>query len=183
VTLSAHKSPRAVLFVPPLVALLVTISSTANAQQDSTLQERVAASLDREVSEHLSERPNFGVAIAVVDDKEIIWEKTSGWVDGEGSPAVDENTIFSIQSMSKSFTALAVLMAAQDGLVDLDTPIKEYLPDFKVNSLYDTHPEKLITLRLLLTHRAGFTFEAPFGNNYAIFIPTWALTWPVTSCK
>jgi CubicO group peptidase (beta-lactamase class C family) len=89
-----------------------------------------------------------------------------GHVDDAGSRPVDLETIFSIQSMSKSFTALAVLMAVQDGLVDLDTPIAEYLPDFTVNSIYDKHPERLITLRHLLTHRAGFTHEAPFGSNY-----------------
>ncbi len=79
---------------------------------------------------------------------------------------VDATTIFSIQSMSKSFTALAVLMAVQDGLVDLDTPIAEYLPDFTVNSVFDEHPERIITLRHLLAHRAGFTHEAPFGSNF-----------------
>jgi CubicO group peptidase (beta-lactamase class C family) len=62
-------------------------------------------------------------------------------------------------------TALAVLTAVQDGLLALDTPIVAYLPQFTVNSRYEEHPERRMTLRHLLAHRAGFTHEAPLGNN------------------
>ena len=68
--------------------------------------------------------------------------------------------------MSKSFTALGVLMAVQDGLLDLDEPVTTYLPEFTVNSPFEEHPEKKMTLRILLAHRAGFTHEAPVGGNY-----------------
>jgi CubicO group peptidase (beta-lactamase class C family) len=150
-----------------LTFLLLAISLTTYAQQDTTtLQERVAAVLRKEFSQCLSEKPDFGGAIAVVDDKHIVWEETFGSVNGKETRLIDVNTIFSIQSMSKSFTALAVMMAVQDGLLDIDTPIKEYLPDFRINSLFDEHPEELITLRLLLSHRAGLTHEAPYGSNF-----------------
>ena len=152
-----------------LTCVLLITPLTIYAQQNQSLHERVVArftELDKTISAYLAQRPNDGVAIAIVDGNQIIWEKIYGCVDGTGTSLVDANTMFSIQSMSKSFTAVAVLMAVQDGLVDLDTPIKEYLPDFRVHSLYDENPEELITLRLLLTHRAGFTFEAPFGSQY-----------------
>ncbi len=80
--------------------------------------------------------------------------------------AINAKTLFSIQSMSKSVTALAVLMAVQDGLLDLDTSVNVYLPGFRINSLFEKHPEKKMTLRLLLSHRAGFTHEAPAGSNF-----------------
>jgi CubicO group peptidase (beta-lactamase class C family) len=59
-----------------------------------------------------------------------------------------------------------VLLAVQEGLIDLDAPITRYLPTFKVNSRFEANPQERITLRLLLSHRAGFTHEAPVGNNY-----------------
>jgi CubicO group peptidase (beta-lactamase class C family) len=68
--------------------------------------------------------------------------------------------------MSKTFTGTAVMFAIQDGLVDLDAAITEYLPDFKVNSKFEKIPEKKITLRNMLNHTAGFTHEAPVGNNF-----------------
>ena len=152
-----------------LTCVLLITPLTIYALQNPSLNQRFAAGfteLDKTISAYLLQRPDDGAAIAVVDGEQIIWEKTYGCVNGRGSRLVDANTMFSIQSMSKSFTALAVLMAVQDGLVDLDTPIKEYLPEFRVNSLYNKQPEELITLRLLLAHWAGFTFEAPFGSQY-----------------
>jgi CubicO group peptidase (beta-lactamase class C family) len=58
------------------------------------------------------------------------------------------------------------MFAAQDGLVDLDAPITTYLPDFHVNSIFEEHPEQKITLRILLSHTAGFAHEASYGSNY-----------------
>ena len=45
-------------------------------------------------------------------------------------------------------------------------PITTYLPGFTVHSAFEAHPERRITLRMLLSHTAGFTHEAPLGNNY-----------------
>ena len=47
------------------------------------------------------------------------------------------------------------MFAAQEGLVDLDEPITTYLPDFRVNSIFEEHPEQKMTLRILLSHTAG----------------------------
>jgi CubicO group peptidase (beta-lactamase class C family) len=51
-------------------------------------------------------------------------------------------------------------------LLDLDAPISRYLPEFKISSQFEMNPEKKITLRMLLSHTAGFVHEAPVGNNY-----------------
>jgi len=152
--------------IPVIVLAYAGLSSICFGQGEQAPAEEVVTRIRDEVINMLSETSIPGAAIAVVDDKNIIWDKVYGNVYGADSRPVDVNTIFSIQSMSKGFTALAVLIAVQDGLVDLDTPIKEYLPDFTVNSIYDENPEEVITLRHLLSHRAGFTHEAPFGSNF-----------------
>jgi CubicO group peptidase (beta-lactamase class C family) len=54
----------------------------------------------------------------------------------------------------------------QAGRLDLDVPITTYLPDFTVHSAFEAHPERRITLRMLLGCTAGFTHEAPLGNTY-----------------
>ena len=107
-----------------------------------------------------------GVSVAVVNDKKILWISSYGFTDKTKKRQIDNETLFSIQSMSKNFTALAILLAVQDGLLNLDTPIKKYLPGFTVHSIYEDHPEDQITLRHLLSHRAGFTHEAPIGSNF-----------------
>jgi CubicO group peptidase (beta-lactamase class C family) len=106
-----------------------------------------------------------GLAVVLIDGDRVLWTQGFGHVDGEGSAAVDADTLFSVQSMSKLFTATAVMRAVQDGRLSLDEPITTYLPAFTVHSAFEDHPERLITLRMLLAHTAGFTHEAPTGNN------------------
>lgn len=106
-----------------------------------------------------------GLAIAVVDDQGILWSEGFGYTDWDRATPVTADTLFSIQSMSKSFTATAAMFAAQDGLVDLDAPITAYLPDFHIHSIFEEHPEQKITLRMLLSHTAGLVHEAPVGGN------------------
>jgi CubicO group peptidase (beta-lactamase class C family) len=106
-----------------------------------------------------------GLAVALVDADHELWVEGFGHIDGPDSAPVTADTIFSIQSMSKLFTATAVMQAIAAGGLDLDEPITTYLPDFTVHSAFEAHPERKITLRTLLSHTAGFTHEAPIGNN------------------
>jgi CubicO group peptidase (beta-lactamase class C family) len=107
-----------------------------------------------------------GLALALVDRSGPLWVEGFGHLDSAGRAPVDENTMFSLQSTSKVVTTVAILTAVRDGLLDLDAPITRYLPEFTVQSRFEEHPERHMTLRLLLSHRAGFTHEAPVGNNY-----------------
>ncbi|MFC1634025.1 serine hydrolase domain-containing protein [Planctomycetota bacterium] len=116
------------------------------------------------IPERMKEHRIPGLSIAVVDREGILWTAGFGRT-GRGKQPVTPETLFSIQSMSKTFTAVAVMIAVQDGLVDLDTPIATYLPEFTVNSRWEDNPQQKITLRHLLSHTAGFTHEAPVGNN------------------
>ncbi len=107
-----------------------------------------------------------GLALVVVDESRVLWAEGFGYADPGTKTAATPATPFSIQSMSKAFAATAVLLAVQDGLVDLDEPISTYLPDFHVNSIFEEHPEQKITLRLLLSHTAGLAHEASIGGNF-----------------
>ncbi len=145
---------------------LVTWTPATPQSAPETIAAQVAAEIQTRMPDWFKQKDTPGAAIAVVDDKAILWQGVYGTaIRGQDKP-VTPRTLFSIQSMSKSFTALGVLAAVQDGLLDLDAPITEYLPDFSVHSRYEDHPERKMTLRHLLSHRAGFTHEAPVGSNF-----------------
>jgi len=116
----------------------------------------------------MAEQSIPGLSLALVDSDTVLWTEGFGHVDGDGSAPVTADTMFAVQSMSKDFTAVAVMQAVGAGRLDLDEPITTYLPDFTVHSAFEAHPERRITLRMLLSHTAGFTMEAPIGNNYEI---------------
>jgi len=126
----------------------------------------VIASYQARIPALMTQEQIPGLALALVDGDHVVWQQGFGSTDSDGGTPVSVDTMFSVQSMSKTFTATAVMRAVQSGLLDLDVPITTYLPDFTVHSAFESHPERKITLRMLLSHTAGFTREAPLGNSY-----------------
>jgi len=93
-----------------------------------------------------------GLAVAVIRDQEIIMAEGFGYRDVEAGLEVTPETIFAIGSTTKAFTAMAAGILADEGKLDLDTPVKNYLPQFK---MFDSFATERVTLRDLLCHRTG----------------------------
>ena len=94
-----------------------------------------------------------GVTVSVVQNGELVFSKGYGFLDAERMRPVDpETSLFRIGSVSKLFTWTAVMQLVEQGRLDLDTDVNEYLTAFSID---DTYPEP-ITLRHILTHTAGF---------------------------
>ena len=157
--------------MPLLAVCLLVVPVEASARGTSTLLGDPSSELGGAVAEALlgwlPERLEAtgvpGAAVAVVGRQDTIREEVYGVTGGPASSAITPDTVFLIRSISKSVTALAVFMAVQEGLVDLDTPISTYLPEFSVHSRFQEHPEDVMTLRHMLSHRAGFTHDPPAG--------------------
>lgn len=105
-----------------------------------------------------------GIAYGVVVDGQLVIAEGLGVADREGGTSVTPRTVFRIASMTKSFTALAVLKLRNAGRLDLDQPVSRHLPEFrKVRPLTADAPA--ITIRHLLTHGAGFPEDNPWGDR------------------
>ena len=126
------------------------------------------ARYEARIPQLMAEQGIPGLAVALVDQDKVLWTAGFGHLDRDGSAPVTADTMFAVQSMSKNFTATAVMQAVGAGRLQLDEPITTYLPDFTVQSAFEDHPERKITLRMLLSHTAGFSMEAPVGNNYEL---------------
>ena len=95
-----------------------------------------------------------GAAIGIVKDGKVIFVRGFGYRDLEKKLPVTTKTLFPIASCSKAFTALSAEMAAEDGILDLDKPIKDYIPDFR---LKDDSATAVATIRDFLGHRSGLS--------------------------
>ena len=96
-----------------------------------------------------------GVVMALVDDQEIVWQEAFGYANLEKEIFVSVDTVYKMASVTKPFTALAIMKLYEDGIIDLDAPITDYLPDFSIKTRFpDSDP---ITIRSILSHRGGFT--------------------------
>ncbi|MDZ7651384.1 MAG: serine hydrolase domain-containing protein [Burkholderiaceae bacterium] len=100
------------------------------------------------VAEEMAKQRVPGVAVAVVRRGELILARGFGLANVEHSVPVTTSTIFQTGSLAKQFTAVAVMLQAEDGKLDLDDSIARYLPDAPATW-------KAITVRHLLTHTSG----------------------------
>lgn len=93
-----------------------------------------------------------GVTIAVVEKNKVVYAGGFGYRDYEKKLPVTENTLFAIGSCTKAFTAAILGMLAQEGKLDLDKPVRDYLPELKFQNEYSNAH---VTLRDMMCHRTG----------------------------
>jgi CubicO group peptidase (beta-lactamase class C family) len=105
-----------------------------------------------------------GASYAVVVDGEPVLLGGAGVREAGGSSAVDADTVFRIASMTKSFTALAILRLRDEGRLSLDDPASKHLPELASMPL-PTRDAPAITIRHLMTHSAGFPEDNPWGDR------------------
>ncbi len=110
------------------------------------------------LEERMKHHNILGVSIAVVHDFKLEWVKGYGWADVSEKRPVTEKTLFQAASISKSLNGVGVMKLVQDGKIDLDTDINQYLTSWKFP--YDTvSKNKPITVAALLSHTAGLTIH------------------------
>ncbi|HEY6478298.1 MAG TPA: serine hydrolase domain-containing protein, partial [Polyangia bacterium] len=126
--------------------------------------EAIRGKLDALFQARVREAHATGAAVGIVLDGELVYAKTFGVRDQVSNQPVDADTIFRIASMTKSFTALAIMKLRDDGRVVLDAPAATYIPELRTFAgLPRDAPE--ITVRMLLTHASGIAFDDFWGGD------------------
>lgn len=152
------------LFILLLSSILITIYEPEDSLKRDSQINNFRLKSHESLDSFKNKNKVQGLAFAVFTKNETLFNECLG--NSTHGFKINDKTIFSIQSISKNITALAIMTAVQEGVLNLDSPITDYLPSFTINSCFEDSPEQKITLRMLLSHTAGFTHEAPVGNNY-----------------
>ncbi|NMM65966.1 beta-lactamase family protein [Clostridium sp. P21] len=141
-----------------------TVSAKGNNQESSIplLGESNKESLNKDSIENFADKmfneqlKKFnvpGAVFTVVKDNKVIFEKGYGYSDlNKKTPVDPKTTVFRAASVSKTFTATAVMQLKEKDKVNLNEDVNKYLKDFKIDNKYS----KPVTLNNLLTHTAGF---------------------------
>lgn len=109
--------------------------------------------LRRGMDEIIYRRPSVGLAVGVIRHRKPAFLHNHGLADIASNRPITEDTVFRIGSVTKLFTALAIMQLVEQGLVDLDAPANDYLRAYQlIPAQAGWHPA---TLRHLLTHTAG----------------------------
>jgi CubicO group peptidase (beta-lactamase class C family) len=110
------------------------------------------AELEKKLAELIDSHHVPGAQLAVLDG-DTITEVAAGVLSVRTGSPVTTDALFLPGSIGKLYTATLVLMLADEGLIDLDSPVRSYLPDFEVR---DRHARDTVTVRNLLSHTSGF---------------------------
>lgn len=100
-----------------------------------------------------------GLTVSVIKNGAVVYAKGFGLADGPNGAAAREDTVYSWWSMTKIPTAVAILQLHEQGLLDIDNPVADYLPFFDVE--YPSPGSEIITVRHLLNHSSGIPNNVP----------------------
>ncbi len=136
------------------------------------------AALSRQLSSAVSRGDSPGVVALVVSRGGLLYQGAAGKLDVTRDIAMPVNAIFSIASMTKPVTSVAIMMLFEEGKLQLDDPVSKYLAGFdnlqvitkfnEKDAAYETRPAKRpMTIRHLLTHTSGigYGFSNPIENR------------------
>jgi len=148
-----------------VVATALLLSNTGLAQAEkpalrASAAQPLAASLDALLAPQFKpDEP--GATVIVVKDGKTVLRKAYGLADTAGKTPMTPHTVLRLGSITKQFTAVAILMLADEGKLQLDDPITRFFPDYPMQG-------KVITIEHLLTHSSGivsYTGKPGFGKT------------------
>ncbi|MGH9751671.1 MAG: serine hydrolase, partial [Blastocatellia bacterium] len=102
-----------------------------------------------------------GLSVAILNDGKVVYTRQFGWKDKDAGAKLDDTTVFAGASLSKTVFAYLVMVLAEEGFLDLDKPIQQYLtkplPEYPgYADLAGDNRYRMITTRMLLGHTGGF---------------------------
>lgn len=160
------------------LALALAAASPAGAQQAATASTAAPADavsrhgpqLDAAFERYMRESHVPGMVYGIVVDGRLAYVRTMGHRRANSAGAVTPDTLFRIASMSKAFTALAILKLRDEGRLQLDAPAETYVPEMRGWN-YPTSDSPRIRVRDLLAHAGGLVTDDPWGDRQQVLSP------------
>jgi CubicO group peptidase (beta-lactamase class C family) len=144
--------------------LLISINLFAQSSDEKIVRiKAIIPELDAKFNDFQTKSHLSSVSYAVVVDGKIIHQSNRGIVNYKTNQSADNQSVYRIASMSKSFASVAILQLRDAGKLKLDDPVWKYIPQLKGQKQSKDAPD--FTVRHLLTHAAGFPEDNPWGDR------------------
>ncbi len=150
-----------------ICTFIVSIAGGRACAQPLGIEPELRDSLQTAIRKEMADKGLPALSIVLIRDQKVFWEAAFG-EERHKTPASEE-TIYRVGSVSKLFTDIALMQLVEKKLIDLDAPVRQYLPDFHPINPFD---KTEITLRQLMTHRSGLVREPPVGHYFDPTSPT-----------
>ncbi len=145
-----------------LIAVCILFQSYTNAQTAEQVKEALPV-IDKICKDFAEKNHLPSLVYGIVVDGQVIHSNHIGISNTTNKTLASGQSVYRIASMSKSFTALAILQLRDAGKLKLDDPAYLYIPELRGQKFSTDSPE--ITIRHLLTHAAGFPEDNPWGDR------------------
>ncbi|MFN2488926.1 MAG: serine hydrolase domain-containing protein [Actinomycetota bacterium] len=131
----------------------------------------VARRLSARAAASVAEQRLTGASAGVVLNDRLAWSGGYGFVETASDRAPDEDTLYRIASITKTFTATAIMQLRDEGKLDLDDPLVQHIPEF-ASARDPFGPIEHVTIRRLLTHESGLMTDSPGMRPESFFYPS-----------
>lgn len=105
------------------------------------------------INREMKKKKTVGLSIALVDGEHIVWQQGFGYADKENNVKATPETIFRAGSISKLFNTMATMKLVEQGKLDIDRPLTDYLPEFQIKTRFGSTDG--ITPRTIMAHHSG----------------------------
>jgi D-alanyl-D-alanine carboxypeptidase len=147
-----------------LVAMLVIFASASVSLAAPPSDSEILSKVDAIAADYMQRPGAVGLSIGVARKGEIIVAKAYGLADAEFDVPADKDTMFRIGSVTKQFTAAAIMRFVEQGKLSLDDELSKFLPDFPLQ-------DNTVTIRQLLNHTSGIPSYTSLGEEWAKLQP------------
>ena len=124
-----------------------------------------AAELEARATSFVREHRLPGLAAGVIHGDELVWSAGAGFADIDSRRTPDAATLYRIASITKTFTATAVMQLRDEGRLELDAPVTSYLPELR-SAASGSGSMEMVTIRRMLSHESGLMGDPP-GTNWS----------------
>lgn len=156
-------------FIIILIALLLAITTPVQASQP-VHQNTGNPNLDAVIETAMRRHDVPGASVAVMKNGEVSWAKGYGLADTEHDITVNSETVFDAASIAKPVTAWGIMTLVEDGRLDLDAPISQYVTRWHLPP--SEYNEDMVTARRILSHTAGLSTDGDVGVDPGAYVPT-----------
>lgn len=156
-----------------IIFLYFAFTVSINAESQNILQLTETNRIDSIINQLMKKYKITGSSIAIVDNNQIAYAKGYGYADRKNKIAATENTIYSIGSITKTFTALAIMKLSEEGKIDLNKSAKDYLPELKITSIAENGD--ILKIKNILTHTSGLPDDIKNGDLCSESINFWTV--------
>ncbi len=148
-----------------LITLLIPVFMVSCNQNSKTANDILAEKLDSLFAQRYGEGTPGGSAI-ILKGNDVVYEKSWGVANYKTNATIDSNTFFNIASVSKQFTAMAILKLHEEGKLSIEDNVKQYFPEFKADFF------KKIKIKHLLSHSSGLPDDRPRTDRNFVLTAT-----------